>query len=81
MSAGCGALVALLYWSILSPLQRFRVPGQRLFAVSKATACGKCVCSDRGSETTHWRYSYVKLPLSALVFAPSTDLRFRFPRW
>lgn len=45
MSAGCGALVALLYWSVLSPLQRFRMPGQRLFVVSKATECGKCVAA------------------------------------
>lgn len=35
MSAGCGVVVALLYWSVLSPLQSFRVPGKRLFTVSK----------------------------------------------
>lgn len=34
VSAGCGVVVALIYWSKYSPLQRFRVPGRRLFAVS-----------------------------------------------
>ncbi|CAM9755489.1 unnamed protein product [Laminaria digitata] len=34
VSAACGVVVALLYWSKHSPLQRFRVPGRRLFAVS-----------------------------------------------
>ncbi|CAM9715141.1 unnamed protein product [Ectocarpus sp. 8 AP-2014] len=33
MSAGCGVVVALLYWSNLSPLQSFRIPGRQLFAV------------------------------------------------
>lgn len=37
ISAGCGVLVALLYWSNMSPLQRFRVPGQRLFTVSESS--------------------------------------------
>ncbi|CAN0281216.1 unnamed protein product, partial [Ectocarpus fasciculatus] len=32
MSAGCGVVVALLYWSN-SPLQSFRIPGRQLFAV------------------------------------------------
>lgn len=34
VSAGCGVVVALIYWSKYSPLQRFRVPGRRLVAVS-----------------------------------------------
>lgn len=43
MPAICGVVVALLYYSDLASLQRFRVPGQRLFAVSAAkhiTLCG-----------------------------------------
>ncbi|CAM9272568.1 unnamed protein product, partial [Hapterophycus canaliculatus] len=33
-SAGCGVMVALLYWSSPLPLQSFRMPGKRLFRVS-----------------------------------------------
>lgn len=40
MSAGCGVMVGLLYWSFLSPLQRFRVPGQRLFQIFGAVFPG-----------------------------------------
>ncbi len=40
MSAGCGVIVGLLYWSLLSPLQRFRVPGQWLFQIFGAAFPG-----------------------------------------
>ncbi|CAM9133580.1 unnamed protein product [Pylaiella littoralis] len=40
LSAGCGVVVALLYWSSFSPLQSFRVPGQRLFTLCGAALPG-----------------------------------------
>ena len=43
VSAACGVVVALLYWSKHSPLQRFRVPGRRLFAV-RLLRCITCLC-------------------------------------
>lgn len=33
VSSGCGVIMALTYWSSVSPLQRFRVPGQRVIAL------------------------------------------------
>jgi len=51
MSAGCGVMVGLLYWSFLSPLQRFRLPGQRLFKIFGAAFPGDQIEARRTNMT------------------------------
>lgn len=84
MSAGCGVVVALLYWSNLSPLQSFRIPGRQLFAVRciLRAPCGTCP----GVAHAHWRVPDGHTPTTMMKSSypqkprcVRTDVRSSFP--